>query len=126
MRTPSLFFFGSSQRLVLIGIVRSTRCPTPAGEKGVRHLLPERPEGCFAQKVPDPFFAGRHAHCTESGGDRWSNRADRQSSQPPPVLVCGSVAAFFSASALAFFSASAFATSSLAFLSSSSAPLDAA
>jgi hypothetical protein len=25
-------------------------------EKGVRHLLPERPEGCFAQKVPDPFF----------------------------------------------------------------------
>ena len=23
--------------------------------KGVRHLLPERPEGCFAQKVPDPF-----------------------------------------------------------------------
>src|SRR5207237_4341697 len=27
------------------------------GEKGVRHLLPERPEGCCAQKVPDPFFA---------------------------------------------------------------------
>jgi len=25
-------------------------------EKGVRNLLPERPEGCFAQKVPDPFF----------------------------------------------------------------------
>ena len=23
--------------------------------KGVRNLLPERPEGCFAQKVPDPF-----------------------------------------------------------------------
>ncbi len=23
--------------------------------KGVRHLLPERPGGCFAQKVPDPF-----------------------------------------------------------------------
>jgi hypothetical protein len=22
--------------------------------KGVRNLLPERPEGCFAQKVPDP------------------------------------------------------------------------
>ena len=27
------------------------------GEKGVRTLLPERPAGCFAQKVPDPFFA---------------------------------------------------------------------
>jgi hypothetical protein len=25
-------------------------------EKGDRHLLPERPEGCFAQKVPVPFF----------------------------------------------------------------------
>jgi hypothetical protein len=28
-----------------------------AGGKGVRNLLPERPEGCFAQKVPDPFPA---------------------------------------------------------------------
>jgi putative heme-binding domain-containing protein len=26
-------------------------------EKGGGNLLPERPEGCFAQKVPDPFFA---------------------------------------------------------------------
>jgi NADH:ubiquinone oxidoreductase subunit E/NAD-dependent dihydropyrimidine dehydrogenase PreA subunit len=25
-------------------------------EKGDRHLLPERPEGCLAQKVPVPFF----------------------------------------------------------------------
>src|SRR5262249_18129226 len=25
-------------------------------EKGDRPLLPERPEGCFAQKVPVPFF----------------------------------------------------------------------
>ena len=25
-------------------------------EKGVRSLLPERPEGCFAQKTPDPFL----------------------------------------------------------------------
>jgi len=24
--------------------------------KGVRHLLPERPAGCFAQKVPDTFL----------------------------------------------------------------------
>src|SRR6266851_3667172 len=30
--------------------------PERTGEKGVRHLLPERPGGCFAQKVPDPFF----------------------------------------------------------------------
>jgi len=30
----------------------------PAGvlEKGVRYQLPERPEGCCAQLVPDPFF----------------------------------------------------------------------
>ncbi len=27
------------------------------GEKGVRYPLPERPKGCFAQKVPDSFFA---------------------------------------------------------------------
>jgi len=31
--------------------------PGDAGEKGVRHLLPERPEGGFAQKATDPFFA---------------------------------------------------------------------
>ena len=30
--------------------------PSAVGEKGVRNLLPERPCGCFAQKVPDPFF----------------------------------------------------------------------
>ena len=29
------------------------RCSVKWG-KGVRNLLPERPEGCFAQKVPDP------------------------------------------------------------------------
>ena len=28
----------------------------PAGEKGDGSLLPERPEGCFAQKTPVPFF----------------------------------------------------------------------
>jgi signal transduction histidine kinase len=28
----------------------------PEREKGVRHLLPERPDGCFAQKAPEPFF----------------------------------------------------------------------
>jgi putative protease len=35
-------------------------CRTPyqlvCGEKGDRHLLPERPSGCFAQKVPVPLF----------------------------------------------------------------------
>jgi hypothetical protein len=33
--------------------------PNAPGEskKGVRNLLPERSEGCFAQKVPDTFFA---------------------------------------------------------------------
>jgi membrane protein YdbS with pleckstrin-like domain len=30
-------------------------------EKGVRNLLPERPGGCFAQKVPDPFFCAVEA-----------------------------------------------------------------
>jgi pyruvate/2-oxoglutarate dehydrogenase complex dihydrolipoamide dehydrogenase (E3) component len=38
------------------------------GEKGVGHLLPERPGGCFAQKVPAPFFAG--------GGQPTEVRAD--------------------------------------------------
>jgi molybdopterin converting factor small subunit len=32
--------------------------PVAGGEKGDRNLLPERPEGCFAQKVPVPFFSG--------------------------------------------------------------------
>ncbi len=32
---------------------------TGGGEKGDRNLLPERPEGSFAQKVPVPFFEGR-------------------------------------------------------------------
>jgi hypothetical protein len=31
----------------------------PIHEKGVGTLLPERPEGCFAQKSPDPFFVNR-------------------------------------------------------------------
>jgi hypothetical protein len=30
------------------------------GEKGDRNLLPERPEGCFAQTVPVPFFVPRN------------------------------------------------------------------
>ena len=29
------------------------------GGKGDRHLLPERPSGCFAQKVPVPFSGGQ-------------------------------------------------------------------
>jgi len=31
--------------------------------KGVRNLLPERPSGCFAQKVPDPFCARGRWRC---------------------------------------------------------------
>jgi len=31
-------------------------------EKGVRNLLPERPGGCFAQKVPDTFFRPEQQH----------------------------------------------------------------
>ena len=42
-------------------LVRQIRLWRPdvivVGEKGVRNLLPERPGGCFAQKVPDPFFS---------------------------------------------------------------------
>jgi hypothetical protein len=30
--------------------------PSADSEKGDRHLLPERPYGCFAQKVPVTFF----------------------------------------------------------------------
>jgi hypothetical protein len=37
-----------------------TTCDMGMVQKGVRHLLPERPEGCFAQKVPDPFL--NHTH----------------------------------------------------------------
>src|SRR5712691_1780571 len=40
-------WFGVADRSALVYV----------GEKGVGNLLPERPEGCFAQKVPDPFFA---------------------------------------------------------------------
>ncbi len=38
---------------------RPPQCPS--GEKGVRYLLPGRPEGCCAQKVPDPFFSRHEA-----------------------------------------------------------------
>jgi hypothetical protein len=31
------------------------RYPAQLSEKGDRHLLPGRPSGCFAQKVPVPF-----------------------------------------------------------------------
>jgi hypothetical protein len=35
--------------------VRNLLPERPEAGKGVRNLLPERPEGCDAQKVPDPF-----------------------------------------------------------------------
>jgi hypothetical protein len=33
--------------------------PTWVAEKGVRYRKPERPKGCFAFSVPDPFFPCR-------------------------------------------------------------------
>jgi len=44
-------------------------------EKGVRTLLPERPEGCFAQKVPDLFLVEQvrrtHEDGWETGSEGW-------------------------------------------------------
>jgi len=39
------------------GIRRAVELGNVPGEKGVRHLLPERPFGCSAQKVSDTFFS---------------------------------------------------------------------
>jgi len=39
------------------------------GGKGDRRLLPERPEGCFAQKAPVPFSADLAERCREAGID---------------------------------------------------------
>ena len=40
---------------LLNGPVTSRMISTAVVRKGVRHRLPERPCGCFAQSVPDPF-----------------------------------------------------------------------
>jgi DNA helicase-2/ATP-dependent DNA helicase PcrA len=45
--------------------------------KGDRRLLPERPEGCFAPKVPVTFSDPELALCTDV--DLWDARADRVS-----------------------------------------------
>src|SRR5207302_2936562 len=47
-------------------------------DKGVRHLLPERPGGCFAQKVPDPFFATEEAELEESHPDKHQSSCPSQ------------------------------------------------
>jgi microcystin degradation protein MlrC len=55
-------------------VVVADGCQESAGdadEKGVRNLLPERPGGCFAQKVPDPFFA-----CTQLAQEVWRRRRE--------------------------------------------------
>ncbi|MDY0169840.1 MAG: VanZ family protein [Thermoguttaceae bacterium] len=41
------------------------------GEKGVRSLFPERPEGCCAEKAPDPFFTPERPEgcCAEKAPD---------------------------------------------------------
>ncbi len=52
------------------------------GEKGDRHLLPERPSGCFAQKVPVPFSrAGRGSGPV--GRDVAGERARSPCARPP-------------------------------------------
>src|SRR5580765_2610733 len=43
--------------VVSIRSIKMWRLLALVGGKGDRHLLPERPEGCFAQKVPVPFSA---------------------------------------------------------------------
>ncbi len=49
---------------------RSAEGDSVAAEgKGDRHHLPERPEGCFAQMVPVPFFLARLARRQEIRGD---------------------------------------------------------
>jgi thiamine biosynthesis lipoprotein len=59
----------------------------PPDEKGVRNLLPVRPDGCFAQKIPDTFFLLRNAAVSTSGdteqfieieGRRYSHIVDPQ------------------------------------------------
>jgi serine/threonine protein kinase len=43
------------------------RFQAPAGEKGDRHHLPERPGGCCAQMVPVPFFPETADDLTKTG-----------------------------------------------------------
>jgi len=45
--------------------------------KGDRHLLPERPEGCFAQKVPVPF-SGSEAVFWPVGNEGWYARGEEK------------------------------------------------
>jgi hypothetical protein len=46
--------------------------------KGDRHLLPERPEGCFAQKVPVPF-SGSEDYFWPVGNSNWYPRGEDKS-----------------------------------------------
>jgi hypothetical protein len=41
--------------------------PTWVAEKGVRYRKPERPKGCFASSVPDPFFPSLSPRARTSG-----------------------------------------------------------
>jgi hypothetical protein len=62
--------FGKKVRKKLSGEEKGVRylLPERPEEKGVRYLLPERPEGCFAQKVPDTFFLASFASFFPPGG----------------------------------------------------------
>ncbi|MCI0335553.1 MAG: glucosamine-6-phosphate deaminase [Planctomycetes bacterium] len=57
------------------------------GEKGVSHLLPERPEGCFAQKVADTFFASFFA----SIEDALRNKKPGQVDSPAVQTIKGMI-----------------------------------
>ncbi len=50
------------------------------GGKGDRHLLPERPSGCCAQKVPVPFSAEPPQRTVERQHDDWPHFISAQSS----------------------------------------------
>jgi hypothetical protein len=50
-----VFAVSLTQSWETVGAAAGVSGPAEAG-KGVRTLLPERPEGCFAQKGPDPWY----------------------------------------------------------------------
>jgi hypothetical protein len=54
------------------------RATTVETGKGDRHLLPERPEGCFAQKVPVPF-SGSEVVFWPVGNSDWFPRGEEKS-----------------------------------------------
>ncbi len=64
--------------------------PHTAG-KGDRHLLPERPAGCFAQKVPVPFSGDVTFRIAGSGDEESARRLIRELGLEDRVELVGSV-----------------------------------